>query len=486
MEPHFVKATLLREYQAAKKEHSRLWKAHQAAFDRKEEGYIDHALSSRLLNRADLRQDLVEYRLMAQFREDPRRSFFDRFDEHIDEDRAYYADTVGVQVEAGAHRLPHTGNGETLSARDLAAMLALALHTAAVLHLADAEVGRACLAMRDRLWHALDEPAGADDLGQLIEEGVVVYQEAERSIAVPTSYRMLFKFLNEDGSALFSPEPPWPLPQGDEPGEWIKVFGPLFAHEHGLHLARARDLATVLGAVLYEAETPQVVITEVDGVVVRRARLLRKVDAWTPGLLRQWAAACAQDALRHFEKVRPDDWRPREAAETARSFGQGTVSIEQLDTARQAAIEAVNELGVPVGGGHAVVQLAWSDTGEPLEEPRFEKVRQELPTDPAALKAIYEARDAALATVWCTSRDAQGRLPRALARRAAHAAMNAQVNRPGGVIGMRHKIWQYAQLLLDLLDLPVKLTTYGEEIWEVVPPGTGDKRPRAKRRRRST
>ncbi len=61
-------------------------------------------------------------------------------------------------------------------------------------------------------------------------------------------------------------------------------------------------------------------------------------------LLAMWAAACAEHVLHHFERVRPDDDRPRRAIELGRAWARGEVTMTQARTAGGHANGAARDL----------------------------------------------------------------------------------------------------------------------------------------------
>jgi hypothetical protein len=129
----------------------------------------------------------------------------------------------------------------------------------------------------------------------------------------------LYKVLREDGSAHHGGRGRWPLPAGDEPGEWLEVKGALIPCKRGLHLCRPQDLVHWLGPAIFVAEYDGDELVE-DGnkIVVRRARLLRRT-AWDRSMAVTFAADCAERVLPIFEKSRPKDERPRKAIAAARA-----------------------------------------------------------------------------------------------------------------------------------------------------------------------
>jgi hypothetical protein len=105
-----------------------------------------------------------------------------------------------------------------------------------------------------------------------------------------------------------------------------------------------------------------------DKVVVRQARVLRKVDAWNDRNLRLFACDCAERVLPLFEKDHPNDNRPRAAIETARRFANGQATWEELDAtwaavaAAWAAWDAARD-AARAAAGAAARDAAWAAAG---------------------------------------------------------------------------------------------------------------------------
>ena len=122
---------------------------------------------------------------------------------------------------------------------------------------------------------------------------------------------------------------------------WRSVKGDIIPCENGLHLCRREDLLDWLGPVIWEAEADESeLIEQRDKVVVRRARVVRRLDAWNERTARLFAADCAEKVLPIFEKQRPGDNRPRKAIEAARAFANGQISADDWDAAGAAARDA--------------------------------------------------------------------------------------------------------------------------------------------------
>lgn len=104
---------------------------------------------------------------------------------------------------------------------------------------------------------------------------------------------LLFKFLEEDGYAIYATGFKWSLPHkcrdgSWEPGHWMpSVSGSLVACENGYHLCKSENILDWLGPTAYIAETdPYAWVipnnnTTTGKVVAREARLLRECTKLT-------------------------------------------------------------------------------------------------------------------------------------------------------------------------------------------------------------
>jgi len=88
----------------------------------------------------------------------------------------------------------------------------------------------------------------------------------------------------------------WPRSPSGEPGPWIQVEGPLGLCTNGCHVCRPVELAHWLHDELWELETQGEELEALDCLVVRRARLVRRIDAWHLGGAAHFGEACAQHA----------------------------------------------------------------------------------------------------------------------------------------------------------------------------------------------
>lgn len=76
-------------------------------------------------------------------------------------------------------------------------------------------------------------------------------------------------------------------------------------------------------------------------VTIRRGGTLSDADHRRLAL---WAAACAEHVLPHFEAVRPDDPRPRQAIALVRAWARGEATMTQARTAAGHAMGAARDL----------------------------------------------------------------------------------------------------------------------------------------------
>nr|PZN21013.1 MAG: hypothetical protein DIU80_19565 [Chloroflexota bacterium] len=91
-------------------------------------------------------------------------------------------------------------------------------------------------------------------------------------------------------------------------------------------------------------------------ITIRRGGTLTDADH---RLLALWAALCAEHVLHHFEAVRPEDPRPRQAIEAARAWARGEITMTQARTAAGHANGAARDLrGAARYAAYAAAQAA--------------------------------------------------------------------------------------------------------------------------------
>jgi hypothetical protein len=160
----------------------------------------------------------------------------------------------------------------------------------------------------------------------------------------PPMGERLFKVLNEDGSCFHGGQGKWSLPQDGHPGDWMPLIeGELVPCQHGYHLCRGDDLLEWLGPVIYEAEYRGDRVDADDKIVVREARLLRRLETWTDRTARLFTCDCVERVLYIYEGVFPGDERPRVAIETSRRYAEGEATEGELAAAWAAANGAARD-----------------------------------------------------------------------------------------------------------------------------------------------
>ena len=160
----------------------------------------------------------------------------------------------------------------------------------------------------------------------------------------------LYKVTDEQGRSMHGGTGRW------TPGRWRSVRGDLVPCRNGLHLCRPQDLVHWLGPVIWEAEAEGELVEAEDKVVARRARVLRRVEAWDDRTARLFAAACAEDALAFADPAQ----RPvlEAAIAAARAFAEGRASEADLSSACSAAWAAAAVEAAASAAGAAAARSA--------------------------------------------------------------------------------------------------------------------------------
>lgn len=229
---------------------------------------------------------------------------------------------------------------------------------------------------------------------------------------------MLLKVLNVDGSTFHGGRGRWPLPTRNadgtwRPGRWMPALrGPLEACVRGYHLCDVERLLDWIGPAIYVAEAAGEQIDAGSKVVVRRARLLRRVDGWDARTASLFAVECAERVLPLFEQAYPHDGRVRAALEVARRYADGAATDAELDGASAGARAA-----------------AW--TARDAAIPRVWPVNWAAWAAVDAAESGRDVRNVAISAAW--------------AARAAGAA--------GDAVGEAERAWQ-TRRLCALLELP--------------------------------
>jgi hypothetical protein len=135
-----------------------------------------------------------------------------------------------------------------------------------------------------------------------------------------------YKFLTRDGTGPFSGRA-WPPPTGGEPGAWMQADAvALELCGRGAHVCRPADLAYWLHDDLWEVEVDGDQITGIDCLIVRRARLVRRLDGWRQGgAAGRFAEDCVAHALAQVRAGAPARAYLDDAAQASR-FGYVAVA----------------------------------------------------------------------------------------------------------------------------------------------------------------
>ncbi len=161
------------------------------------------------------------------------------------------------------------------------------------------------------------------------------------------------------GHYLLDRDQNWRRPSDEGPGDWMPVYqGKLILGHLAYPLCRgAGQLLKYLGPEIYEAEVDGEVIEGEDLIHARRVRLVAKT-AWDERSARRFAIDCAERVLPVFEKVNPQDDRPRRGLEAARAYVGGKIDRAALET----AIEGVG--AAQVDARYENEDLLWGSTFE--------------------------------------------------------------------------------------------------------------------------
>jgi len=220
----------------------------------------------------------------------------------------------------------------------------------------------------------------------------------------------LFKVLDDDGTCFHGGHGQWSLPHDGEPGDWMpEINGELEPCKNGYHLCRESDLVRWLGPAIYEAEYRGDRVDADDKIVVREARLIRRLDTWNDRTARLFACDCAESVLHIYERSYPDDRRPRNAIEVARRYANREATDDELFAAWDAAGDAAWAAGDAAwdaagdaawAGGDAAGDAAWA-AGDAARAAAWDAARA------AAWAAVWAAVwDAARAAAWAAAWDA--------------------------------------------------------------------------------
>jgi hypothetical protein len=161
-----------------------------------------------------------------------------------------------------------------------------------------------------------------------------------------------YKFLTRDATGPLSGVA-WPLPQGGAPGAWIDVGpGTLELCVRGAHVCRPADLAYWLNDELWQVEVGGEQMEGIDCLVVRQARLVRRLDRWRDGgVAARFGEACVAHGIGRVQAGAPARAYLDDAAEAAR---HGYVAVAAF-----AAALAVGKAAGDADGGAYRLERAW-------------------------------------------------------------------------------------------------------------------------------
>jgi len=148
---------------------------------------------------------------------------------------------------------------------------------------------------------------------------------------------MLFKCLEKGRRGPFSAFQ-WPL------RKWVKVEGELKVCQNGIHLCTKDNLIYWLNEEIWETEARGERIESENKIIVREARLRRKLKTWNEKTARLFACDVARRVLPIYEKRYPGDNRPRKAIEAAEKYAEGTITEKELLASRDAAWIATEDV----------------------------------------------------------------------------------------------------------------------------------------------
>ena len=162
----------------------------------------------------------------------------------------------------------------------------------------------------------------------------------------------LYKVLGEGQTSYHGGSGKWTK------NRWRSVTGEVVPCENGLHLCRREDLLTWPGPEIWEAEYEGELVEADDKVVVRKARIVRKLDTWNERTARLFAADCAEYALQYAS----DDIRPTLEAViyVVRCYADGQATDAELSAAASAARSAWSAGSPAWSAARSAAGSAWS------------------------------------------------------------------------------------------------------------------------------
>ena len=145
----------------------------------------------------------------------------------------------------------------------------------------------------------------------------------------------------------------WFIPKGKRMGKWMPAIKGIRPCARGYHFVNIEQLPQWLGPTLYEIEVRGRVIHQADKSVAEQARLVRKVETWNDKTLRLFAADCAERGLGLYEKLYPNDDRPRKAIQAARDFANGLITKDAASATAYSANAAASATAYSAAAANA-------------------------------------------------------------------------------------------------------------------------------------
>lgn len=105
-----------------------------------------------------------------------------------------------------------------------------------------------------------------------------------------------YKFLRHGRSPFTGAA--WPAPEGNAPGRWLEVAGPLGLCANGLHACRPAQLPPWMSGDLWAVELDGEILDTAPALIARRGRLIGAVRGWDAESRSAFAADCARRAAR--------------------------------------------------------------------------------------------------------------------------------------------------------------------------------------------
>ena len=131
----------------------------------------------------------------------------------------------------------------------------------------------------------------------------------------------------------------WYAPKASRPGKWMPAVEPVPCRS-GYHIVAANQILGWSGTDLWRVEVRGELVDHGDKWVAESARLVSRVEGWTPGNVALFGVVCAARVLHVFEDRFPGDPRPRRAIEAGLSGAAARAAGDAAWAAGDAAGDA--------------------------------------------------------------------------------------------------------------------------------------------------